>query len=39
MYTVQSPNDVIALDAATGKMIWQYLHKPAEGTQIRAAGI
>src|SRR6478752_3215190 len=28
MYTVQSPNDVIALDAATGKTIWTYLHKP-----------
>src|SRR5436190_9122933 len=30
MYTIQSPNDVIALDAATGKTIWQYFHKPAE---------
>jgi alcohol dehydrogenase (cytochrome c) len=27
MYTVQF-NDVIALDAATGKTIWQYLYKP-----------
>jgi alcohol dehydrogenase (cytochrome c) len=27
MYTVQF-NDVIALDAATGKQIWQYLYKP-----------
>jgi alcohol dehydrogenase (cytochrome c) len=32
MYTIQSPNDVIALDAATGKTIWTYLHKPAAGT-------
>jgi len=32
MYTIQSPNDVIALDAATGKTIWTYLHKPATGT-------
>jgi len=32
MYTIQSPNDVIALDAATGKTIWIYLHKPAPGT-------
>jgi alcohol dehydrogenase (cytochrome c) len=32
MYTIQSPNDVIALDAATGKTIWTYLHKPAPGT-------
>jgi alcohol dehydrogenase (cytochrome c) len=28
MYTIQSPNDVIALDAATGKTIWSYSHKP-----------
>jgi alcohol dehydrogenase (cytochrome c) len=28
MYTIQSPNDVIALDAATGKTIWTYNHKP-----------
>ncbi len=32
MYAIQSPNDVIALDAATGKTIWTYLHKPAPGT-------
>ena len=37
MYTIQSPNDVIALDAATGKTIWHILHKPAEGTRIPAA--
>ncbi len=29
MYTVQSPNDVIALDAATGKTIWTFAYKPA----------
>jgi alcohol dehydrogenase (cytochrome c) len=28
MYTIQSPNDVIALDAATGRTIWTYTHKP-----------
>jgi len=28
LYTVQSPNDVFALDAATGKTIWQYSHRP-----------
>src|SRR5215510_14512388 len=28
MYTIQSPNDVIALDASTGKTIWTYSHKP-----------
>jgi len=26
MYTIQSPNDVIALNAATGKTIWTYSH-------------
>src|ERR1700753_527513 len=38
MYTVQSPNDVIALDAATGKTIWTYTHKPAEGTRNPCCG-
>src|SRR3984957_12009076 len=38
MYTVQTPNDVIALDAATGKTIWQYSHKPAEGTRNPCCG-
>ncbi len=28
MYTIQSPNDVIALNAETGKVLWTYLHKP-----------
>ena len=38
MYTVQSTNDVIALDAATGKTIWTYLHKPAPGTKNPCCG-
>ena len=38
MFTVQSPNDVIALDATTGKTIWQYTHKPAEGTRNPCCG-
>lgn len=38
MYTIQSPNDVIALDAGTGKVIWQYFHKPAEGTRNPCCG-
>lgn len=33
MYTVQSPNDVFALDAATGRTIWQYSHKPEDGVR------
>ena len=28
MYTIQSPNTVIALNAATGKQIWSYSHAP-----------
>ena len=28
MYTIQSPNDVVALNAETGKTIWTYTHKP-----------
>jgi alcohol dehydrogenase (cytochrome c) len=28
MYTIQSPNDVVALNAETGKTIWTYRHKP-----------
>src|SRR6516225_6524027 len=38
MYTIQSPNDIFALDAATGKTIWQYSHKPAEGTRNPCCG-
>jgi alcohol dehydrogenase (cytochrome c) len=29
LYTVQAPNDVIALDAATGRVFWTYHHEPA----------
>ena len=29
MYTIQSPNDVVALDALTGKMIWTHPYKPS----------
>src|SRR5229473_4083550 len=28
MYTVQAPNDVVALDAATGRIFWTYVYKP-----------
>ena len=28
MYTVQAPNDVIALDAATGRTFWTYSYNP-----------
>jgi alcohol dehydrogenase (cytochrome c) len=38
MYTIQSPDDVIALDAATGKNIWTYRHKPAPETKNPCCG-
>ena len=38
MYTIQSPNTVIALDAVTGKTIWQYVHTPAKGTRNPCCG-
>lgn len=28
LYTVQAPNDVVALDAATGRVIWTYPYAP-----------
>ncbi|HWK53941.1 MAG TPA: PQQ-dependent dehydrogenase, methanol/ethanol family [Hyphomicrobiales bacterium] len=28
LYTVQAPNDVVALDAATGRLFWTYHHEP-----------
>src|SRR6266700_414680 len=28
MYTVQAPNDVIALDAASGRVFWTYAYSP-----------
>ena len=33
MYTVQAPNDVVALDAATGRVFWTYPYAPS--TQSR----
>ena len=29
MYTVQPPNDIVALDAATGRPFWTFTHTPA----------
>ena len=28
MYTVQAPNDVVALDAVTGRIFWMYSYAP-----------
>ena len=30
MYTVQAPNDVVALDAATGRIFWIYSYRPSQ---------
>src|SRR5579864_9512755 len=30
MYTVQAPNDVMALDAATGRIYWVYSYTPSK---------
>ena len=37
MYTVQAPNDVVALDAATGRMFWTYSYPSVAATRGRAA--
>lgn len=38
MYAIQSPNDVIAINAETGKTLWTYGHKPAAGTKNPCCG-
>jgi alcohol dehydrogenase (cytochrome c) len=30
MYTVQPPNDIIAIDAGTGRIFWVYSHRPSQ---------
>jgi len=30
MYTVQAPNDIVALDAATGRVFWVYSYRPSQ---------
>ncbi|HUO21580.1 MAG TPA: PQQ-dependent dehydrogenase, methanol/ethanol family [Caulobacteraceae bacterium] len=34
MYVTQRPNDVVALDARTGKAFWIYRYTPAANTQV-----
>jgi alcohol dehydrogenase (cytochrome c) len=34
LYTVQAPNDVVALDAATGRVFWTYHHEPAPEARL-----
>jgi alcohol dehydrogenase (cytochrome c) len=36
LYTVQAPNDVVALNAATGRVLWTYRYKPLP--RARASG-
>ena len=33
MYTVQAPNDVIALDATTGRVFWTYQFAPSQAAR------
>jgi len=30
MYTVQPPNDIVAIDAGTGRIFWVYSHQPSQ---------
>lgn len=34
MYVTQRPNDVMAVDAATGRVFWLYRHTPAEQARV-----
>jgi alcohol dehydrogenase (cytochrome c) len=34
LYTVQAPNDVVALEAATGRMFWTYSYLPSKDARL-----
>ena len=34
MYLTQAPNDVLALDAASGRVFWQYSHEPSPKARL-----
>src|SRR3954464_6150454 len=34
MYTVRPPNDVVAVDAVTGRLFWAYTHNPAQAARV-----
>jgi len=34
MYTVQAPNDIVALDAATGRVYWSYSYRPSQLSRL-----
>ena len=38
LYTVQAPNDVIALDATTGRFLWTYRYAPASEGRVSCCG-
>ena len=37
MYTVQAPNDIVALDAVTGRIFWIYSYSPGPDRRAYAA--
>lgn len=34
LYTVQAPNDIVAMDAATGRIFWTYSHTPSKESRV-----
>lgn len=38
LYTVQAPNDVVALDAVTGRVLWTYPYTPAPTARASGGG-
>ena len=38
LYTVQAPNDVVALDAMTGRLLWTYRYPPAPAARASGGG-
>jgi len=34
MYTVQAPNDIVALDAATGRIFWTFSYTPSKDARL-----
>jgi alcohol dehydrogenase (cytochrome c) len=38
LYTVQAPNDVVALDAISGEVLWTFKYTPAPGARATGGG-
>ena len=34
LYTVQAPNDIVAIDAATGRIFWTYNYSPSKESRV-----